>query len=108
LSASALPTDFLVTATLRRCQGDNIPAFLVRRGDAERGTILLKLNRLEGGIEIWSQIRDLKGELNWLQALQSRAVDETEANAYVEKALDRDPDLWVMEIEDRMGKNPFI
>ena len=105
---TTLPTDFLVTATLRRCQGENIPAFLVRRGDAERGTILLKLNRLESGIELWSQIRDLDGELSWLQALQSRAVDEAEANAYVEKALSRDPDLWVVEIEDRAGRNPFL
>jgi hypothetical protein len=105
---TTLPTDFLVSATLRRCHSENTPAFLVRRGDAERGTILLKLNRLAGGIELWSQIRNLDGEVSWLQALQAQAVGESEANAYVEKAIGRDPDLWVVEVEDRAGRNPFM
>ena len=79
------------------------PAYLVRRGDAMRGTIVLKLNLLDGRCDIWTEIRDLEGNPSWMKSEKT----EAEANEYVERAVKRDPDLWVMEIEDRAGINPF-
>ena len=80
---------------------------LVRRGEPERGTVLLKLNLLEAGCRVLTQARDLDGRLGWLIALDGRTVPETEADAYIDRAVNRDPDLWVIEIEDRTGRNPF-
>jgi hypothetical protein len=79
----------------------------VRRGEAERGTVLLKLNLLESGCRILTQARDLDGRLGWLAALAGKLVPEAEADAYIARAIERDPDLWVIEIEDRSGHNPF-
>lgn len=92
---------------LRRCSAAATPAVLVRRGEPERGTVLLKLNQIEAGCRILTQARDLDGNLGWLAALGGRLVPETEADAYIGRAVDRDPDLWVIEIEDRKGGNPF-
>ncbi len=83
------------------------PAYLVKKGEAERGTILLKLNRLEVGCEVWTQVRLIEGELGWMKALNAATVPEREADDYIARAISRDPDLWVVEIEDREGVNPF-
>lgn len=107
MSDDRLPTELWVQVHLRRCSAAAVPAMLVRRGEPERGTVLLKLNLLEAGCRVLTQARDLDGRLGWLIALDGRTVPETEADAYINRAVNRDPDLWVIEIEDRTGRNPF-
>ena len=50
---------------------------------------------------------DLDGKLGWLGAFDGRLVPEAEAVAYIARAVARDPDLWVVEVEDREGRHPF-
>jgi hypothetical protein len=107
LSEERLPTELWVQLHLRRCSAEATPVALLRRGEPERGTVLLKLNQIEAGCRILSQARDLEGRLGWLAALGGKLVPEAEADAYIARAIDRDPDLWVIEIEDRSGRNPF-
>jgi hypothetical protein len=107
LTDDRLPTELWVMAHLRRCSATATPAVLVRRGEPERGTVLLKLNLLGAGWRILTQARDLDGRLGWLAALGGQPVPEVEADAYIARAVVRDPDLWVIEIEDRHGRHPF-
>lgn len=102
-----LPTDLWVMAHLRRCSREGIPAMLVRRGAAQGGTVLLKINQLEAGCRVLTQVRDLDGQLGWLPALAGQLVAEADADGYIARAVTRDPDLWVVEIEDRQGRHPF-
>ena len=71
------------------------------------GLVLLKLNMLDGGCLVLTQTRDLDGRMAWLPAMKGEAVSESDADAYIERAVARDPDLWVIEVEDREGRNPF-
>ncbi len=107
MSEERLPTELWVQAHLRRWSVDAMPAALLRRGEPERGTVLLKLNQIEAGCRILTQARDLDGRLGWLAALGGKLVAEAEADAYITRAIERDPDLWVIEIEDRNGRHPF-
>lgn len=107
MSEERLPTELWVQAHLRRCSIDAMPAALLRRGEPERGTVLLKLNQIEAGCRILTQARDLDGRLGWLAALGGKLVAEAEADAYIARAVERDPDLWVIEIENPDGRNPF-
>ena len=94
-------------AHVRRCITQGLPVVVVRRGESERGTLILKLNQLEHDVRVLSQARDIDGRLGWLAAFDGRAVKEAEADAYIARAVKRDPDLWVVEIEDREGRHPF-
>jgi hypothetical protein len=80
---------------------------LARKGEPKGGTVLLKLNLLEAGCRVLTQMRDLDGRLGWLPALNGATVPEAEADTYIARAVTRDPDLWVIEIEDRDGNHPF-
>ncbi len=102
-----LPTDLWVMSHVRRCNGEAIPATVARKGEAKGGTLLLKLNQLDQGFRVLSQARDIDGVLGWLAAFDGALVPESEADAYIERAVQRDPDLWVVEIESRDGWHPF-
>ena len=101
-----LPTEFWVSAQLRRFSAAGIGAYLLRRGDAERGTVIVRLVGREG-VRILTQVRDLDGVLGWMTAREGAALPPEEADAYVERAVARDSDLWVIEIETRAGETPF-
>ncbi len=107
MSAGRLPTEIWLMAGLRRCSADGVPATVVRRGERQSGTVILKINQREAGCRILTQARDLDGELTWFAALDGDLVAEAEADAYLERTAGRDPDLWVVEIEHRDGWHPF-
>lgn len=102
-----LKTGLVVQAALRLATQQAIPIAVVRRGDADAGAILIKLNQLEQGFTILAQTRTLEGELAWLRATGAELVDEQTADAYIARQVKRDPDLWVVEIEDRAGRPIF-
>jgi hypothetical protein len=102
-----LRSEIWIMAHVRRCVADGIPVTVVRKGEAERGTLILKLNQLDRDVRVLSQARDVDGRLGWLVAFDGAAVSEADADAYIARAIKRDPDLWVVEIEDREGRHPF-
>lgn len=102
-----IPTELWVKAHLRRCHAEGLFATVAHRGDPTGGMVLLKLNMLENGCRVLSQTRDLDGKLAWLPALEGKNVSESEADAYLQRAVKRDPDVWAIEIEDRHGRHPF-
>ena len=107
MSEARLRTDVWVKAHIRRCMVEGVPATLARRGDAAGGLVILKLTQPGRGCRVLSQSRDLDGRLAWLPALKGELVEETDADAYIARAVERDPDLWVVEIEHRDGWHPF-
>jgi hypothetical protein len=102
-----LPSELWIKAHIRRCGAEGVPVIVAHRGEKNTGTLLLKLNLLDRGCRVLTQTRDLKGDLAWLPALKGELVAESEADSYIERAVARDPDLWVVEIEHRDGWHPF-
>jgi len=102
-----LPTELWVSAGLHRCSREAVPAVVIRKGEKNSGTVMLKLDRRDRGYLILTQARDLDGKLTWFAVQDGAALTSADAAAYVERAVSRDPDLWVIEIEHREGWHPY-
>ena len=102
-----LKTRLVVQAALRMGMIHAIPMTIARHGDDDAGAILVKLNRRDLGVMVLAQTRTPGGELAWLRATGETPVDEAAADAYIARQVQRDPDLWVVEIEDREGRPVF-
>jgi hypothetical protein len=102
-----LPTALWVEVHLRRLGNDGIPYYILNTGAHSTGTVMLKLNGLENGVQLLVQQRDLNGKMGWMNATKDEIIDEQKADDYIKRAISRDPDVWVIEIEDRQRRNPF-
>lgn len=107
MTEARLPTEVWVMAQIRTGHADGMPAYVVRRGERMGGTVLVKLNLLGPGYRVLTQVRGPNGKLAWMSALGAEPRPEAEVEAYIAKAVSRDPDLWVIEVEHREGRHPF-
>ncbi len=83
-----------------------IPIFIRHKGDADAGSIVLKLDRGAKGCSVLSQVRDPDGAAAWMYGGGGELITDAAAEAYIERQTGRDPDLWVIEIED--PKNRYV
>lgn len=108
MSEPKLKAKLFVHAALRRCDLEALPAVVARKGDDDAGTILVKVNRGGGRAEVYTQARDAAGRLGWLRSTGPEPVDDSRAEAVIARARDVDYDLWVLEVDSRDGRVPFI
>jgi hypothetical protein len=95
-----------VQAALRLGHADGRFGMVLRKGDADAGGVLVVL-RGRAGCSVLSQARDAEGEPAWIRATGKDAVDQVAADAYVERQIRFDPDLWVLEFESPDLLPPF-
>jgi hypothetical protein len=104
MSEPRLKARLVVQAILRRYDQEAIPAYIRRKGDPDAGTVLLKIATGRDSAIILSQARDADGRAGWLRLGGETGLSEQDAEAAIEKAIRRDPDLYVIEIEDGRGR----
>lgn len=97
-----LTAGFWVAAYLARLRGADIPAFVVARGDETAGAVAVKVNTLDGQARVWVRSLGAEGARVWAVLAEGA---EAEADAALARARGRDPDLWVIEVEDRAGRS---
>ena len=98
-----LNSDLWVGALIRRAQLDGANATVVRKGDARAGTVLVKAyDTSTREARLYSEAFGSDGDRLWIQPIKGT---ENEIDAYVERQRGYDPDLWVVEIEDRQGRH---
>ena len=98
-----LTARFWVDAYLARLRLADIPAFVVSHGDDTGGAVLVKLNTLDGQAVVYQRSFDLmSGERTWVVLSEG---PENDVDAAVARQRGFDPDLWVVEVEDREGRH---
>lgn len=101
-----LPVDLVISAHIRLAAQEGVPIVILRRGDPQSGTILLKINRLDGNAHLLMQAR--RGdELVWSPQAAIDPMPERDADSIMASQAEFDPDLWLIEIEDRQGRHWF-
>lgn len=97
-----LTSDLWVRAYLRRLQLINIPVFITSRGDATAGAVIVKLNTLDGNACAFQRSYDLDGNRIWAVLAEGA---ERDVDASLNRQRSFDPDIWVIEVEDRAGRH---
>jgi hypothetical protein len=102
--SARVKSDLWVAAQVRLCDRLTIPAVVVRKGDPDSGAILVRIENAERKVVVWTQVTNLDGERAWMKGTGPTPVPYEEAEAYVKRAIERDHDIWILDIEDRHGR----
>lgn len=103
MSAPRLVSEFWVKAYLARLRLMDIPAFVTSHGDDTAGAVLIKLNTLDGQAVLFQRSFDLMtGDRKWVELTSGEDLD---VDVAIRKQQEFDPDLWVVEVEDRAGRH---
>jgi len=104
-----LKSGIWVQAHLRRCTVEGVYALVVRKGDADAGAIAVKVYIGGRQAKLYVRSLDLDGQTIWRNPLvdddmSDDVIEETRVEAWLAKESAIDPDLWIIEIEDREGR----
>ena len=100
-----------VAAYLRRCNIEGAFAAVRRRGAEEAGAIFIKLNRLDGTAELFgpapqSAFEDAHPvDRAFSRYLKDQPAPEAKIEERIAREVRFDPDVWVLEVEDRAGRH---
>ena len=99
---SRLASGLWVEAYRLRLEAEGIPVYVAARGDGTAGAVLVKLATLDGRARAFQRVTALDGSRPWDVLAEG---DEAEVDAVIARARRADPDLWVVEVEDRAGRH---
>ncbi|MGE0153403.1 MAG: DUF1491 family protein [Reyranellaceae bacterium] len=97
-------SDLWVAAQVRLCDRLTVPAVVARKGDPDSGAILVRIEDGERKVVVWTQVITAEGERGWMKGTGPDPVSPEEAENYVRRAVERDYDIWILDIEDRHGR----
>ena len=107
MTEDRIPTELWVTAHMRQCMTKGIPVTISHKGEASGGTVMVKIFIAGQGCKLLNQTRDMDGKMGWMDVFDGEIVEERKADDYIRRTTQRDPDVWVIEVEDKSGANPF-
>jgi hypothetical protein len=108
-----LPTELWVKAYLRRLSGAGLFAAVVKRGDADRGTLWIKVSRPDRSASLYGPAPEPLDEpapedgrdRRFLRMHTAETIPDADAETQLRRAREFDSDLWIVEIEDREGRH---
>jgi len=106
-----LKSGIWVAAYIRRCQVEGAQAMLRRRGADEAGAVFIKVSRLDGTAEVFSPAPQTAfdearpADRAFIRSLKTEKATEADAEIYLARQIKFDPDIWIVEVEDRAGRS---
>lgn len=104
-----LKSEIWVKAYLRRCAVNGASGVVARHGDDDAGAIFIKVVRQDLMAAVYSPapagLDDADLDRRWVSRFDNGFVAEAEAEALLKREASFDSDVWIIEIEDREGRN---
>ena len=107
-----LKSGIWVSAYLRRCAVEGAFAAVRRRGAEEAGAIFIKVSRLDGTATLYgpapqSAFDEARPADRVFTAMLGgdKPVPDADVEARLAREIGFDPDVWILETEDRAGRN---
>ena len=105
-----LKSSIWVSAYIRRCMIEGAYAVVRRRGAEEAGAIFVRVDRLDGTSDLFgpapqSEFDDQPIDRAFMASLRDQPKPNEEVESYLGRQLKFDPDIWIVEVEDKKGRN---
>jgi len=99
-----LKSGFWVAALLRRTQTQGGFATVLRKGDPDAGIVLIAL-RAGRNLTLFAPERNFDGDRVWWP---TDMPNQAALDAQINRRVDDDPDIWVVEIESEASPETLI
>lgn len=99
-----LRSEIRVQAHLLRCSAAGAFGVIARKGNSEAGAIAVKVINGERVVAVYVEARDDAGAPQWRSHFGG-FVSEELADTFLEKEVSFDRDLWIVEIDDKLGRS---
>ena len=106
-----LKTALWVAAYLRRCQIEGAFAVVRRRGAEEAGAVFVRICRLDGTSDLFQPAPQSAVDAGsaadraFTAGFAAQPAQDEAVDAKLAREIKFDPDLWIVEVEDRAGRN---
>lgn len=107
-----LKSGIWASAYLRRCNIEGAFVAVRRRGADEAGAVFIKINRLDGTGTLYGPAPQAvfddarpAGRLFTVVLGRDAPAPEADIEARLQREIGFDPDIWIIEVEDRAGRN---
>jgi hypothetical protein len=109
MTGDRLRSNFWVAALRRRAEGAGAYVAIARRGAEEAGAIFVLVDRRDGTLDLYGpapqSVFGAEGPMDRLFLRLAEGATEGDTRAQMEREIKFDPDLWLIEIEDRAGRS---
>jgi hypothetical protein len=97
--SARLPTHIEVGAIVRRAEANGDFATILRKGDKERGSLMLIIGSRGHHHACLERILDLDGNYEWRVAGPAESAESAKVSDFLAKRARFDEDLWAIELD---------
>ena len=102
-----LKTNFIVSAALRNADNHAISACVHKKGDPDAGAIFLELETSRENVHLFHRRFDFDDHEIW-ECLNNGAPQPAHIiTEQITREINRDPDCWVISVQDKQARNIF-
>ena len=107
MDSQRLRSILLVETCMRLAESAGRPIAVLHRGDADAGSVFIKVYSRSGLASLFGQSLSDDGQLIWRNVLSEASRTEAAADERIANEIRIDRDIWIIEVLDDSLQNPL-